>query len=438
MYRLSDALGHRTLRLNLVPTAMTLSNLDLGRRLQGVRDALGLTQEAVAGGLGIARSAVAEIEGGRRRVSGLELDRMARMYGRSVGELLAEKEVVDPVGVLLRTAEGVARERGLEERLRRAWRLCEEVRRLERELEMPSREAEVFAYEVAAPRGKYEAIAQGRKLAESERRRLDLGSSPVWELPEILLAQGVRVTEEVLPDGVSGALLFARGVGALVVVNEVEHRVRRLFSYAHEYAHALLDRARGATVSRAADGDELIEVRANVFAAHFLMPAEGVAGYLASLGKGDTGRQMQLVGGVDESVAPVEVPKRRPTASQEVCVHDVVQLAHYFGVSYSAALFQLLNLKVLTQDRFEGLRGQEHNARNLARTLRGVAMNEDVHWRLSSQVLSVGLEAYRREIVSRRKFVELAAEAGIDASVVDEVLVDAGLEGETVDAKVPE
>jgi hypothetical protein len=119
-------------------------------------------------------------------------------------------------------------------------------------------------------------------------------------------------------------------------------------------------------------------------------------------------------------------------------VHDVVQLAHYFGVSYSAALFQLLNLKVLTQDRFEGLRGQEHNARNLARTLRGVAMNEDVHWRLSSQVLSVGLEAYRREIVSRRKFVELAAEAGIDASVVDEVLVDAGLEGETVDAKVPE
>jgi Zn-dependent peptidase ImmA (M78 family)/DNA-binding XRE family transcriptional regulator len=415
---------------------MGLSNSELGRRLQGVRDALGLSQEVVAGGLGVARSAVAEIESGRRRVSGLELDRLARMYGRSVEELLADGAATDPVAMVMRATADV-KERAFEERLRRAWRLCEEVRRLERELEVPSRDGEVFAYEIAAPRGKYEAIVQGRRVAESERRRLDLGSSPVWELPEILLAQGVRVTEEVLPEGVSGALLFARGVGALVVVNELEHRVRRLFSYAHEYAHALLDRGRGATVSRYAEQGELIEVRANVFAAHFLMPADGVAAYLASLGKGDMGRQVQLVAANDD-VDAVEVPKRRPTASQEVQVHDVVQLAHYFGVSYTAALHQLLNLKALTQDRFEALRGQERSARSVMRTLRGVAMNEDVHWRLSSQVLSVGLEAFRREIVSRRKFVELAAEAGVDAGVVDELLTDAGLASDALGPEVPE
>ncbi len=85
-------------------------------------------------------------------------------------------------------------------------------------------------------------------MAALERSRLDLGTSPVWELPEILQAQGVRVTEEALPEGVSGAFLYGKDLGPLIIVNENEHRVRRLFSYAHEYAHALLDRARNVLV----------------------------------------------------------------------------------------------------------------------------------------------------------------------------------------------
>jgi transcriptional regulator with XRE-family HTH domain len=420
---------------------MTQTPQDLGKRLQEAREAAGLTQAAVSEHLGVPRSAVAEFEAGRRKVTGLELDRLACLYGRSAAELLEPTPMApDPVSTLLRASQEIARDHALEQRVRGYWRLCDEVDRLERELGMPRRPSALFAYAIAAPNTKWEAIKQGQDVAALERNRLDLGTSPVWELPEILQAQGVRVTEEALPDGVSGAFLYGKDLGPLILVNENEHRVRRLFSYAHEYAHALLDRARNATVSRRSDKDDLMEVRANAFAAHFLMPEAGVFAFLATLGKGETGRQLQVVpdSASTGSADAVFASKRLTPSSQAVQIHDIVLLAHVFGVSYSAALFHLLNLKVVTRDQFERLQVQEDHARRLARALRGDALDEDFHWKLSSQVLSLGLEAYRREVISRRKLVELAKEAGIAESIVNEVLTDAGLDDDPVPAQLAE
>lgn len=420
---------------------MTLTSQDLGQRLQEAREAAGLTQAVVAEHLGLPRSAVADFEAGRRSVSGLELDRLARYYGRTATELLEPTPLApDPVSILLRASVEIARDVQLEQRVRRYWQLCGEVEHLERELGIPRKASALFAYTIESPNTKWEAIRQGQEVAALERNRLDLGASPVWELPEILQAQGVRVTEEALPDGVSGAFLYGRDLGPLIIVNANEHRVRRLFSYAHEYAHALLDRARSATVSRRADKDDLMEVRANAFAAHFLMPGDGVLMFLAALGKGATGRQLQVVpdSGSTGSADAVFASKRLPAGSQAVQIHDVVHLAHVFGVSYSAALFHLLNLKVLTRDQFEALQVQDDHARRLARMLRGAALDEGVHWKLAPQVLSLGLEAYRREVISRRKLVELAKEAGIEESTVDEVLTDAGLDDDPVPAHVTE
>jgi len=420
---------------------MTQTPQDLGKRLQEARDAAGLTQAVVSEHLEVPRSAVAEFEAGRRSVTGLELDRLARLYGRSAAELLEPAPMApDPVSTLLRASQEIAQDHALESKVRGYWRLCDEVEHLERKLGIPRRASALFAYSIASPTTKWEAIRQGQDVAALERNRLDLGASPVWELPEILQAQGVRVTEEALPDGVSGAFLYGKDLGPLIIVNENEHRVRRLFSYAHEYAHALLDRARNATVSRRSDKDDLMEVRANAFAAHFLMPEVGVFAFLASLGKGSTGRQLQVVpdSASTGSADAVFASKRLPTASQAVQIHDIVHLAHVFGVSYSAALFHLLNLKVLTRDQFEALQVQDDHARRLARAMRGNALDEDFHWKLSSQVLSLGLEAYRREIISRRKLIELAKDAGIEESTVDEVLTDAGLDDDPVPARVSE
>lgn len=54
-------------------------------RLKEAREYMGISQEKVAAYLGVHRSAVSEIEGGKRSVSALELQRLAKLYQKSVG-----------------------------------------------------------------------------------------------------------------------------------------------------------------------------------------------------------------------------------------------------------------------------------------------------------------------------------------------------------------
>lgn len=65
----------------------------IGARLREAREFVGLLQEEVAVALGIPRASVSALESGKRRVSGLEIRRLARIYRRPVGWLLGEEEV---------------------------------------------------------------------------------------------------------------------------------------------------------------------------------------------------------------------------------------------------------------------------------------------------------------------------------------------------------
>lgn len=65
----------------------------LGARLRKSREYVGLLQEDVATALGIPRTSVHALEAGKRKVTGLELRRLARLYRRPVGWLLGEEDV---------------------------------------------------------------------------------------------------------------------------------------------------------------------------------------------------------------------------------------------------------------------------------------------------------------------------------------------------------
>jgi transcriptional regulator with XRE-family HTH domain len=65
----------------------------LGSRLREAREYVGLLQDEVAGALGIPRTSLSAIEAGKRKVSGVELRRLARLYRRPVGWLLGEEDV---------------------------------------------------------------------------------------------------------------------------------------------------------------------------------------------------------------------------------------------------------------------------------------------------------------------------------------------------------
>ncbi|QNP50006.1 helix-turn-helix transcriptional regulator [Diaphorobacter aerolatus] len=74
-------------------------------RLKEAREYLGLSQDDVAITLGISRPAVTNIESGNRKVEAVELDRLAKLYGRPVNYFLSgeTKEVSEKVAFYART-----------------------------------------------------------------------------------------------------------------------------------------------------------------------------------------------------------------------------------------------------------------------------------------------------------------------------------------------
>src|ERR1035437_10055843 len=72
------------------PAMDTTEHRQLGGRLREAREVLGLTQEDVAGALRIPRTSVIAMEAGRRKVTGLELRRLGRLYRRPIEWLLGD------------------------------------------------------------------------------------------------------------------------------------------------------------------------------------------------------------------------------------------------------------------------------------------------------------------------------------------------------------
>ena len=67
----------------------------IGERLREAREYIGLSQESVADHLDIPRPAVSAIENGKRKVSSVELQRLARLYRQPYAYFLGEEPEVD-------------------------------------------------------------------------------------------------------------------------------------------------------------------------------------------------------------------------------------------------------------------------------------------------------------------------------------------------------
>jgi Zn-dependent peptidase ImmA (M78 family)/DNA-binding XRE family transcriptional regulator len=408
---------------------MAISQQELGRRLRVAREACGMTQEAVARRLGVSRSTVAQMELGNRAVTSLELDRLATLYGRDIREFLAEEfRENDALVALFRAHPDVVEQEQVADALRACVALGREVTNLERLLGIDRDFGAVAIYPVPVPRSRWQAVQQGEQVADQERMRLRLGVAPIASLAEVLETQGVRTALVDLPEDVSGLTLSHLTVGLFVVANRRHHFLRRRFSYAHEYAHVLLDRDRLGTISRAADRDDLIEVRANAFAASLLLPEEGVRRFMTAIGKGGPSRLQADV--FDES-GVVEVRARATPESRDVQLYEVAELADHFGVSRLAALYRLRNLRLITDAEFENLKHQEESGKgrqvaallDLPEVDHEAARNEFRH-----RLLSLALEALRRGEISRAKLAELAGMVDLGPEEVARLLRETGLE----------
>jgi len=227
-------------------------------------------------------------------------------------------------------------------------------------------------------------------------------------------------------------------VGLFVVVNREHPPVRQRFSWCHEYAHLLLDRAQMGHVSKESERASLLEVRANVFAACFLMPEDGVRQFVAGLGKGSASR---LHADVFDEAGVVPIDSRTAGGSQDLQLYDVVKLAHHCGVSVLSALYRLLNLRLLTENQFEKMKRMDQEG--LSQELAGVlglpqpSASENIT-EFYRRYLVLALEAYRRDKISRRKLFEIANQLGVTTEEIERVIQNLGLDrDEPADVLLP-
>ena len=353
---------------------------------------------------------MSQMETGQRGVSGLELHRLAQFYSRDVGDFLEDRfNESNPVTAMFRAHPELRESPAAKASLRLCGELHREVANLHELLELDRGISTIPEYSLRAPRSKWDAVQQGSAAAEKERRRLDLGLAPLPEVADLLGAQGISTVLVDMDDGISGLTLIGTDGNVLVAANRSHHVLRRRFSFAHEYAHVLLDRGLKVILSRPRDRSSLMEVRANAFAASFLMPAEGVRSYVSALSKG-LGSRTRADTFDEEAATRVEVRKRADT--QNIELHDVVRMAHHFGVSCAALLYRLKGLGFVTEAERSSLAEQDNAG--LVKPLRGfLGLSEpddsDCEARVHARFLAMAIEAFTRGKITQRKLDELGS-----------------------------
>jgi Zn-dependent peptidase ImmA (M78 family) len=203
---------------------------------------------------------------------------------------------------------------------------------------------------------------------------------------DLLQRQGIRIVALDDEDGleIDGVYFETDELGACVAANlrKVDWTgFRAAFTVAHEYVHWLLQdvRAEGFLLGHNED-DGLQEVRANAFAAAFLMPPDGLRLYLRRVGllKGEQ------VGHLSQG--------------------DLVRAMDHFGVSKLALLFRLQNLQFLDAERAKELRELSLNATAVAERL-GLELRTQPY--VATRLPILAIECWRKGLLTTGRAAEL-------------------------------
>jgi Zn-dependent peptidase ImmA (M78 family) len=367
-----------------------------------------------------------------RAPNSLQLVDLARLYGLDPGDLLKAEFEPSPttaLQALFRAEAAIANDAERAKAVRECAELRRDFVRLEEMLGVERRASYPVRYETPPLRARYDAVRQGEALAASERGRLGLGDEPIPSLVELLQSQGIWVAEVDLPDNISGFTLHDASDGIAVFVNPQHVEARRRFSYSHEYCHAVADWKSESVVSRMEERTELCEVRANAFAAAFLLPPAGVRAFIASIGKGRGDRSLRIF---DEREA-LTARERADLAARPIGAHDLVLLASAFGVSYDAVTYRLQNIGLITNDERERLVSQRHLENGFR--LEGSRPVEPAGPAFHARLVNLAIEALRSGLISAGRFRELCLRAGVSPDKTDDFVFTVQAEG---DSSAPE
>jgi Zn-dependent peptidase ImmA (M78 family)/transcriptional regulator with XRE-family HTH domain len=375
----------------------------LPARLRQAREAAGLTQQQVADWLGIRRPGVVEIESGTRAVKSDELARLAGLYGRSLrwlaaGELGAE----DRIQAALFRAGEVQRPELRREAASLA-RRCHLLFQAEAQLGLQRHHVAVPRYsDENALSEQSQALEHGREVALQERQRLGIGlTTPLGDAWGIVEQAGLHVLAIHLgsqPEAIDGIFTRLESGAACVGVNVDKFVFRQVFTVVHEYGHALLDaelpselcvtaRAWAHNANRLYANREL---RANQFAAVFLVPRDALVWFLESRGRL---RASRVRGDQGIGITPI----------------DVVRAQHHFGVSAEMVLWRLKNERLIDASQRKALRETLHTMGGVVQIAKALGYQWPTCAQPFTRAHEIALRAYQKGYVSLGGLAEIFA-----------------------------
>ena len=309
---------------------------ELGRRIRLAREAASLSQDDVAKHLELSRSAISLIEGGKRKVDSLELQKFSNLVGKSIEEffteeansqsssLIKEKNEFDPTQILFSANQAIdiSPDRDQIERFCKFHKSFGNLTQILNRIPDPY-PTEPF-YNVFKP-----TPAAAKWMAAKERARLGLPSSvPVGNMNSILESQGVRVMAWPLKTPkLGGCFIFSRALGSFVLVkSNLRATSANMLNFvlAHEYCHHLIHRQQRGIACDLSNYRKPEEYFAQWFAANFLMP--------------------------EEALVPRLITHLKKTDG-EISAEIIMHLALDFGVSYTAMLNRMADKRVELIDK---------------------------------------------------------------------------------------
>lgn len=351
---------------------------ELGKRLKLARNAAGLTQDAAAGAMDLARTTLTAIESGQRKVKPDELAAFAKLYGTSVSRLVSAEAIhVDLAARFRRVEEGA--ELGPDER--RAIDLLTRMATASVELERIAGAPLRQDYPPPLNLRPAAIAAQAEDAAAALRHRLGVGLGPIADFASVLEFElGVRVFMRPLPSKISGVYAFEPAVGACMLINSSHPRVRRRNSLAHECAHFVASRTHADIFS---EDDEhyvaLEEKFAKRFATSLLMPAPTVRRRFEDIAAGEGFKLRHLI-----------------------------ILRHAFGVATQSMCLRLEELDLVSQGQWQSIKRRGYGPEFDAQVL-GDPQPEEHPPILAPRLANLAAIALERQALSEGQLCDMLA-----------------------------
>jgi Zn-dependent peptidase ImmA (M78 family)/transcriptional regulator with XRE-family HTH domain len=254
---------------------MPLELTSFALKLRRYREQFAVSVDQLSAGTGIAADVVAALEAGGRRPTGDEVLILADYFKCDYKFFVSNEQLA-----AIDQTEKLFRRFGEELSAPDRWAIQEFLFLCENEafltIELGRAAAREFSFT------KVGTFYKGHGVGAAEELRRFLGYSAT-QIPVDVFDDfrtiGVHVFRRHLENSnISGMFLKHPTAGKCVLVNYSEDVYRQRFTGAHEAGHAILDDGEDFVVSfKKWEKGDLVETRANTFAAHYLVPPEYVA-----------------------------------------------------------------------------------------------------------------------------------------------------------------